>query len=44
MQYKTHQELIDIIEQQNKMIVELINENAEQENMINVLMKKCREV
>lgn len=38
MQNKIHQELIEIIEQQNNMIAELINENFEKENMINVLM------
>ena len=38
MQNKTHQELIEIVEKQNNMIAELINENAEKENMINVLM------
>ena len=38
MQNKTHEELIEIIEKQNKMIAELLNENAEKENMINVLM------
>lgn len=35
-----YQELIDIIDKQNKLIVELINQNAEQENMINVLMSE----
>ena len=35
---KANSELIDIIEKQNKLIEELINENAEKENMINVLM------
>lgn len=35
---KTNEELIEIIEKQNKMIAELLNENAEKENMINVLM------
>lgn len=40
MQNKTHEELIEIIEKQNRMIAELINENAEKENMINVLMSE----
>ena len=35
-----YQELIDIIDKQNKLIVELINQNAEQETMINVLMSE----
>lgn len=38
MQNKTHQELVEIVEKQNNVIAELINENAEKENMINVLM------
>lgn len=40
MQNKIHQELIEIIETQNKMIAELLNENLEKENMINVLMSE----
>ena len=40
---KTHEELIEIIEKQNKMIAELVNENAEKENMINVLMTEFRD-
>lgn len=40
MQNKTHQELIEVVEKQNSMIAELINENAEKENMINVLMSE----
>lgn len=40
MQNKTHIELIEIIEKQNNMIAELLNENAEKENMINVLMSE----
>ena len=40
MQDKTHQDLIKIIEKQNKLISELLNENAEKENMINVLMSE----
>ncbi len=35
---KANSELIEIIEKQNRLIAELINENAEKENMINVLM------
>ena len=35
---KANLELIEIIEKQNKLIAELINENAEKENTINVLM------
>ena len=38
MQSKSHSELIEIIEKQNKLIEELINENVEKENMVNVLM------
>lgn len=38
MQGKGKQELIEIIDKQNKLIAELLNENAEKENMINVLM------
>lgn len=43
MQNKTHQELIEIIEKQNKMIAELLNDNVEKENMINVLMTEFDE-
>lgn len=43
MQNKANQELLEIIEKQNKMIAELINENAEKENMINVLMCEFRD-
>ena len=39
---KIYSELTEIIEKQNKMIAELINENAEKENMINVLMNEFR--
>lgn len=38
MQAKRHDQLTEIISKQNEMIAELINENAEKENMINVLM------
>ena len=38
MQDKSHSELIEIVEKQNRLIERLINENAEKENMINVLM------
>ena len=38
MQNKTHIEIIEIVEKQNDMIAALVNENAEKENMINVLM------
>jgi uncharacterized protein YbgA (DUF1722 family) len=44
MQNKANQELLEIIEKQNKMIAELINENAEKENMINVLMSEFSDV
>lgn len=40
MQSKANYELIEIIEKQSKMIAELLNENAEKENMINVLMSE----
>lgn len=43
MQNKAYGELIEIIEKQNRMLEELINENAEKENMINVLMSEERE-
>lgn len=42
MQNKAKEELIKIIEKQNKMIAELLNQNAEQENMINVLMTEFK--
>ncbi len=38
MQNKTHEELVKIIEKLNNLVIELANANAEQENMINVLM------
>ena len=38
MQNKANHELIMIIEKQNKIIAELLNENAGKENMLNVLM------
>lgn len=38
MQEKAKEELTEIIERLNKIIAELLNENAEKENMINVLM------
>ena len=44
MQNKANQELLEIIEKQNKLIAELINENAEKENMINVLMGEFSDV
>lgn len=40
MQDKSHSELIEIIEKQNRLIEKLINENAEKENMLNVLMNE----
>lgn len=43
MQDSIKEELIKIIEKQNKMIIELLNENAEKENMINVLMAEFKE-
>ena len=39
---KAREELIEIIEKQNKMIAQLLNENAEKENMINVLMTEFK--
>lgn len=42
MQNKSHSELIEIVEKQNTLIAELINENAEKENMISVLMNEYR--
>lgn len=38
MQNKTCEELVEIIEKQNDLILELVNENAEKENMIKVLL------
>jgi len=35
---RIYSELTKIIEKQNELIIKLINENAEKENMINVLM------
>ena len=43
MQNKAKEELIEIIEKQNKLIAELLNENAEKENMINVLMTEFKQ-
>lgn len=43
MQDSIKEELIKIIEKQNKMIIELLNENAEKENMINVLMTEFKD-
>lgn len=40
MQNKTCEELVEIIEKQNDLIIELVNENAEKENMIKVLMEE----
>lgn len=37
---KAREELIEIIKKQNELIAQLLNENAEKENMINVLMKE----
>ena len=42
MQNEAKEELIEIIEKQNKLIAELLNENAEKENMINVLMTEFK--
>lgn len=41
---KIYSELTEIIEKQNELIAELINENAEKENMINVLMNEFNDV
>lgn len=41
---RIYSELTEIIEKQNKLIAELINENAEKENMINVLMNEFSDV
>lgn len=43
MQNKAKEELIEIIERQNRMIAELLNENAEKENIIEVLMTEFKE-
>lgn len=43
MQERCLEELIEIIEKQNKMIADLLNENLEKENMINVLMDEFGE-
>lgn len=47
MKIKLYYDLMDIIQkqeemirQQNKLIIELVNENMEKENMINVLMQE----
>lgn len=40
MQNRTNEELIAIIEKLNNLVIELTNENAEKENMINVLMSE----
>ncbi len=47
MKSKLYYDLLEIIEnqddmicRQNKLIAKLVNENAEKENMINVLMQK----
>jgi len=40
MQSKSHEELVEIIEKQNNLILELVNENAEKENMIKVLLEE----
>ena len=37
MQDSVKEELIKMIEKQNKLIIELLNENAEKENMIKTL-------
>lgn len=42
MQNKAKEELIEIIKKQNELIAQLLNENAEQENMINVLMTEFK--
>lgn len=43
MEYKAKEELVDIIGRQSKLIAELLNENAEKENMINVLMTEFKD-
>ncbi|MGB4018957.1 MAG: hypothetical protein WBK78_05615 [Syntrophomonadaceae bacterium] len=40
MNLKTALELLDIIDRQNELIAQLVNENFEQENLIDVLMKE----
>ena len=40
MQHRTTEELVEIIEKQNDLIIDLVNENAEKENMIEVLMQE----
>lgn len=40
MENKCKDELIEIIEKQNKLIAGLLNENAEKENMVEVLLKE----
>lgn len=44
MQAKTHFELIEIIDKQNKIIKDLVAVNAEKENMVNVLMKESIDI
>ena len=44
MNLKTALELLDIIDRQNRLITELVNENLEQENMINALMKDYADI
>lgn len=44
MNLKTALELLDIIDRQNRLITELVNENLEQENMINELMKDYADI
>jgi len=44
MNLKTALELLDIIDRQNTLITELVNENFEQENMINELMKDYADI
>jgi len=39
MNLKTYLELLEIIDRQNTLIAKLVNENLEQENIINGLMK-----
>lgn len=50
MKNKSHHNLLEILElqqdmidRQNDLIAELVNENAEKENMINVLMNEFAE-
>ena len=40
VQINMYLELIEVIDKQNKMIADLVNENAEKENMINELMQQ----